>query len=485
MTDTDTSQHDSLIERLMTVGYTATQSAARVAVYGKALNALACLSPEIDLSSKRIAAFLVPGRIEFLGKHTDYAGGRSLLCTVERGFAIVAYPRADRLIRIIDSAASSPVTFTLDSDLEVIDGHWSNYAMTVARRIARNFSGDLVGADIAFASDLPPSSGMSSSSAMVVAFFLALAKINRLSERAEYLQNIGSSEDLAGYLGTVENGQTFRGLVGDQGVGTFGGSEDHTAILCSRPGFLRQYAFCPVRLERDIPLPNGYVLAIAASGVVAEKTGTARDSYNSLSKSVQTILELVNRETPFASETLADAVARGRDSTDALRKLVSEVQPADLSSRLVDRLEQFIQEHTNIIPTAVDAICDGRLDDLGRIVQSSQEFAERLLKNQVPETIYLAKIAREFGAVAASAFGAGFGGSVWALVSAENADEFLAKWSNGYSQQFASRAKSSAFFLTEGGQPALDLSDAKIRPAALVRDVAPITQAPKNAKVSN
>jgi len=171
--------------------------------------------------------------------------------------------------------------------------------------------------------------------------------------------------------------------------------------------------------------------------------------------------------------------------TDALRKLVSEVQPADLSSRLVDRLEQFIQEHTNIIPTAVDAICDGRLDDLGRIVQSSQEFAERLLKNQVPETIYLAKIAREFGAVAASAFGAGFGGSVWALVSAENADEFLAKWSNGYSQQFASRAKSSAFFLTEGGQPALDLSDAKIRPAALVRDVAPITQAPKNAKVSN
>jgi len=32
----------------------------------------------------------VPGRIEFLGKHTDYAGGRSLLCAIDRGIAAVA-----------------------------------------------------------------------------------------------------------------------------------------------------------------------------------------------------------------------------------------------------------------------------------------------------------------------------------------------------------------------------------------------------------
>ena len=32
----------------------------------------------------------VPGRIEVLGKHTDYAGGRSLLATTERGFCVVA-----------------------------------------------------------------------------------------------------------------------------------------------------------------------------------------------------------------------------------------------------------------------------------------------------------------------------------------------------------------------------------------------------------
>ena len=37
--------------------------------------------------------WFVPGRLEVLGKHTDYAGGRSVICALERGFAFVAIPR--------------------------------------------------------------------------------------------------------------------------------------------------------------------------------------------------------------------------------------------------------------------------------------------------------------------------------------------------------------------------------------------------------
>ena len=44
-------------------------------------------------------------------------------------------------------------------------GHWSNYPQTVARRLTRNFPHVSQGANIAFASNLPASSGMSSSSA--------------------------------------------------------------------------------------------------------------------------------------------------------------------------------------------------------------------------------------------------------------------------------------------------------------------------------
>src|SRR5262249_51449130 len=149
---------------------------------------------------------------------------------------------------------------------------------------ARNFAAtELRGADIVFESDLPPAAGMSSSSALIVAMFLALSEVNHLSKRAEYRANMQSNEDLAGYLGTVENGQSFGTLAGDRGVGTFGGSQDHAAILCARPRALCQYSFAPVRFERNVPLPKDHVLVIASSGVIAEKTVSAREKYNSVS----------------------------------------------------------------------------------------------------------------------------------------------------------------------------------------------------------
>jgi galactokinase len=438
---------------------------ARAEVYFAAADALARLDPA-QSSDRRTAAFLVPGRIEFLGKHTDYAGGRSLLCTVDRGFAIVASPRTDRLIRVVGSKESNPITFGLDSNLIATPGHWSNYAMTVARRLARNFPGDLVGADIAFASDLPPSSGMSSSSALLTAFFLVLAKLNRLSQRPEYQKNIGSAEDLAGYLATIENGQTFRELAGDLGVGTFGGSEDHTAILCAKPGKLSQYAFCPVRWERDVPLPQGYLLAVAASGVVAEKTGEARNDYNALSLAVLTIRDRWNKHTRNADPSLADVVARGNKALNQLRKILREHESADSSKRLIDRLEQFVAESSRLIPSAANALAAGRIDELGHLVETSQDLAERLLHNQVPETSFLAKSAKDHGAAAASAFGAGFGGSVWALVPADDSEQFLSNWRSQYISKFPARAPASTFFLTAGGHPALDVSGDVVSSAA-------------------
>ena len=40
----------------------------------------------------------------------------------------------------------------------------------------------------------------------------------------------------------------------------------------------------------------------------------------------------------------------------------------------------------------------------------------------------LARAAREHGALAASSFGAGFGGSVWALVERAAAEDFATRW---------------------------------------------------------
>src|SRR5688572_12232556 len=49
-------------------------------------------------------ALWVPGRIEIFGRHTDYAGGRSLVGAVPRGFVVVARHRGDGALTMIDAA---------------------------------------------------------------------------------------------------------------------------------------------------------------------------------------------------------------------------------------------------------------------------------------------------------------------------------------------------------------------------------------------
>jgi len=67
------------------------------------------------------------------------------------------------------------------------------------------------------------------------------------------------------------------------------------------------------------------------------------------------------------------------------------------------------------------------------------------------ETIALARLAREHGALAASAFGAGFGGSVWALTHFEEAEAFGHAWKVAYTKAHPGPARHSTFFMTRPG----------------------------------
>ncbi len=212
--------------RLLSVGLNASEARRKKELFTQVDAALASASEAPRESAKR---WFVPGRIEVLGKHTGYAGGRSLLCAVGRGFCVSAAPRTDQVVRILDVGRGLTTEVPLDPDLAPDATGWEVYAQAIAARVARNFPGSLRGADIALASDLPRASGLSSSSALIVSLFTALNGVNALDRHLAYEVNIAGPEDLGAYLGGVENGRPFRGLEGDHGVGTLGGSEDHVA----------------------------------------------------------------------------------------------------------------------------------------------------------------------------------------------------------------------------------------------------------------
>ncbi len=404
------------------------------------------------------AALFAPGRVEVLGKHTDYAGGRSLLCAVERGLCLLVAPRADDTIRVTDARIGDRASFPFAPDVEPPAGHWSNYPMTVARRLARDFPTLRRGADIAFAGDLPVAAGVSSSSALVVAVYLALDAVNGFARHDAYRREITDRETLAAYLGCLENGESFGTLAGDRGVGVFGGSEDQTAILCCRPGMLSRYSFCPVRAEGDVAVPRGYAFAIADSGVVAEKAGSARDAYNRASTAARAIVRLWNEAAGRRDATLAAALESGPDAADRIRAVLARAEHAEFPAPvLVRRFDQFAEESGRIIPAAFAALAAGDLPRFGTLVDESQANVERWLGNQIPETIALQRQARELGAAAASAFGAGFGGSVWALVEAAGAEEFARRWLARYRAAFPAAGARAQAFVTGAGPAALRL----------------------------
>jgi len=274
---------------------------------------------EIDLNSISAHCHWVPGRIEVMGKHTDYAGGNSLVCaTSGRGMAMVSTFVANddkgndgdgmkgTIMSVLPSgmehhAATTAANYQVEGRTVVHhtiniphekdgtfireeDGcssqedkpvDWTIYPTTVIQRLHQNFglfshsekegfgasSSSSSGGHIfiAISSNLPPASGLSTSSAFVTGLFLVLNSHLGLTNSGAYRDVIGDDSadstvyNLSTYLGNVENGRDYvtesailKGTV-QGGVGTFGGSEDHAAILMGRRNELRLLSFCPTR----------------------------------------------------------------------------------------------------------------------------------------------------------------------------------------------------------------------------------------------
>jgi galactokinase len=430
-----------IAEELVSRGLDASSIDGTARLYDAAISAFRRIHP----SPPRHASW-VPGRLEVFGKHTDYAGGRTLIAAMPRGFAFVASPRNDDVVHVVDARddedvrlypveASGILPAGAARTLPVVSAFrqttftgWRHYAAVVVARLARNFPGARLGADIVFASNLPRASGMSSSSALVVGLASALVRLGNIRARHEWRANVPTAADAAGYFACIENGMTFGELAGDSGVGTHGGSEDHVAMICGVAGELSAYSFVPIRHLTNVAMPADWRFVIASSGVRAEKTGSARHAYNRLSEGVSTMVRLWN-----TAETPALSLATIASSPAALARLRRIVRTSDVPGWTRDalerRLDHFVREDARV-GAAVEAFSRADRSTLGELASASQRDALDLLANQVPETVALARTALDRGAFAACSFGAGFGGSVWALADTSEATTVAEVWSS-------------------------------------------------------
>jgi galactokinase len=170
---------------------------------------------------------------------------------------------------------------------------------------------------------------------------------------------------------------------------------------------------------------------------------------------VRTIVGTWQTATGRSDQSLAAILASAPDAADELRHLLATQTPAAFTSDdMIERLDHFATE-SRLIRAVPDTINAATIGAFGELAYESHRAADRHLKNQTAATNRLVKIAQQLGAPAASAFGAGFGGSVWAFVDQSQATAFLDAWRSRYQNEFPGMTPLSEFFSTRPGMSAI------------------------------
>ena len=82
-------------------GLDSATAAEKAALFNESADVLIAAGHDAGTVAK---AFFVPGRIEVMGKHTDYAGGRSLLAATNKAFCVVTVDRDDAQCHFFSTA---------------------------------------------------------------------------------------------------------------------------------------------------------------------------------------------------------------------------------------------------------------------------------------------------------------------------------------------------------------------------------------------
>jgi galactokinase len=317
-------------------------------------------------------AVWAPGRVNLIGEHIDYHGLPVLPIALDRRIHVAYRPGADRRIRV-ESAGYGARAFEWTANLQpVAAGDWENYLRAAARTVAGRW-GLGRGVEATVTSDLPAAAGLSSSTALLVAFTLALLEANGIEASFEELMEV-----LPG---------------GEQFVGTRGGGMDHAASLASRAGCASWIEFAPLAV-RHIPVPEDWSFLVAHSLQTAEKSGAAREEYNLRRAAGTTALARLGLT------TYREAVPEAAERLEAGRER-----------------EAFLHVTTEArrVRAAVAAMECRDAAQFGRLLVESHASLRDRLRVSCQALDRLVEAAMAAGALGARLTGAGFGGCAVAL----------------------------------------------------------------------
>ncbi len=118
--------------------------------------------------------FWAPGRVNLIGDHVDYCGGVVLPMPIQFGTSVAVRLRSDGCIRA--ASGNDPATLERDarSNAALPAGHWGRF-VSGAVAVLAEIGVDVGGADVLVCGDIP-GSGLSSSASLAVGLVYALSE---------------------------------------------------------------------------------------------------------------------------------------------------------------------------------------------------------------------------------------------------------------------------------------------------------------------
>jgi galactokinase len=319
-----------------------------------------------------------PGRVNFIGEHTDYNDGFALPFAIGPGVCVAAAAREDGLVALSSRQYGEEVVTVSPGALAPggVAG-WAAYPAGVAWAL-RSAGHRVGGASLAVDADLPAGAGLSSSAALECATGLALAELYRLAV---------TRQELAAFGRRAEN----------DFVGVPTGLMDQLAVLLGQAGHA---LLLDCRTGTGTPVP----LDPAGAGLA--------------------LLVIDTR----ARHELTDGgyAARRRACEDAARALgvrsLRDVASVGDLGRLTDpmlrrRARHVVSENRRVLEVA-GLLRAGQLGRVGSLLTASHASLRDDFEVSWPEADAAVEAALQAGALGARMTGGGFGGSVIALAPA-------------------------------------------------------------------
>lgn len=340
-----------------------------------------------------------PGRINFMGEHTDYNLGWVLPAAIDREIVFAVAPHPDEYTEVIAYDKREKVTF---GPAELAPGQgWPHYLMGVQHGLHK-IGLPFCGMNVVFGSSIPEGAGLSSSAALCCGFTFAISQALQLDLAPLAIVKIAQYAEHA-----------FAGVncgIMDQYASLFG-KAGHALMLDCRD-LTHQY----------VPWqPDALQLVLVDTRV---KHALASTAYNDRRLACETAVQKLS--------TVFPGIESLRDVTEVM---LLERQD-DLGQDVFVKARYVIQENKRL-QLAVRCLRLGDYDGFGKVLNQTHWALSKEYEVSCAELDFLVALAEEEkGVLGARMMGGGFGGCTLNLVRPDRVDYFRGLVFEKYVVQF-------------------------------------------------